>query len=91
VGDGDGLCVSDSADPARWIEVRLADFYAPELQAPGGQDAKRALIRIAMGRQVTCTAGKRSYDRVVARCWVGPTSIGDLMRRAGVSEGGNGR
>jgi endonuclease YncB( thermonuclease family) len=91
VGDGDGLCVSDSSDRKQWIEVRLADFYAPELHARGGQAAKRALTYIALGRRVRCAAGKRSYDRVVARCWLGSTSIGDLMRSARVPEGGNGR
>jgi endonuclease YncB( thermonuclease family) len=38
-----------------------------------------------------CVAGRRSYDRVVARCTVGGQSIGHLMRRAGVREGGRGR
>ncbi|MBJ7410138.1 MAG: nuclease [Phenylobacterium sp.] len=88
VGDGDSLCVADARG---LIEVRLADFYAPELNKPGGRQAKAALERIAMGRQVTCKAGRRSYDRVVARCTLGGISLGDRMRRAGVEEGGNGR
>lgn len=37
VGDGDGLCVGNSNDPNTWIEVRLADFDAPELHAPDGR------------------------------------------------------
>lgn len=40
VGDGDSLCVGTSSDPATWIEVRLADFNAPELHADGGAAAK---------------------------------------------------
>jgi len=36
VGDGDSLCVGNSSDPATWIEVRLADFNAPELHRDGG-------------------------------------------------------
>ncbi len=35
VGDGDGFCVGNSADPNTWIEVRLADFDAPELHSRG--------------------------------------------------------
>lgn len=89
--DGDGLCVGASPDPATWIEVRLADFYAPELQAPGGPAAKAALEQIVRGRTVQCRAGKRSYDRVVAQCQVGGRALGDLMRRRGISEGGRGR
>jgi endonuclease YncB( thermonuclease family) len=91
VGDGDSVCVGASSDPGTWIEVRLADFYAPELHSPEGPSAKSALEWIALGRTLQCRAGGRSYDRVVAQCTLGGTSIGDLMRRAGVGEGGNGR
>lgn len=91
VGDGDSICVSSSGAPNTWIEVRLADFYAPELHAPGGAQAKSALERVALGKSVQCVAGRRSYDRVVAQCTVNGASVGDLMRRAGVNEGGRGR
>ncbi len=91
VGDGDSLCVGRSSDPKTWIEVRVADFYAPELHAPGGKQAKAMLERIALGKPIQCLAGKRSYDRVVAQCSVSGTLIADLMRRAGVPEGGHGR
>ena len=95
VGDGDGLCVGKTADSKEWIEVRLADFNAPELHQPGGAAAKAALERIALQHAVICTTergrGGRgvSYDRVIARCQIGTDSIGDLLRRAGVTEGGN--
>lgn len=91
VGDGDSLCVGESDNPSEWIEVRVADFYAPELNKPGGREAKAALERIAMGRRARCLAGKRSYDRVVATCSVGNQSIADWLRAAGVKEGGRGR
>jgi micrococcal nuclease len=91
VGDGDSLCVGKTSDPRTWIEVRAEDFYAPELHAPGGREAKSALERVAFGKPIHCLAGKRSYDRVVAKCSVGGTPIADLMRREGVSEGGRGR
>jgi micrococcal nuclease len=91
VGDGDSLCVAVGPSPAEWVEVRVSDFYAPELNAPGGQEAKAALERIAKGRRVECRAVRQSYDRVVARCVLTGRSLGDLMRSAGVREGGNGR
>jgi micrococcal nuclease len=91
VGDGDSLCVAVGSSPADWVEVRIADFYAPELHAPGGREAKAALERIAKRREVVCRAIRQNYDRVVARCAVQGRSLGDLMRSAGVSEGGNGR
>src|SRR5438105_10611443 len=60
VGDGDSLCVATGAAPSSWVEVRLADFYAPELHDPGGEAAKRMLGTIAFGRQVECEAEHQS-------------------------------
>lgn len=90
VGDGDSLCVALGKSPANWAEVRLADYYAPELREPGGERAKAALSNLARGRTAVCRAEGRSYDRVVARCTIGGRSLGDLMRAAGVPEGGRG-
>jgi len=39
VGDGDSICVGKTNDPAEWIEIRVADFFAPELNSPGGVEA----------------------------------------------------
>ena len=91
VGDGDSLCVGPSSNPATWIEVRIADFYSPELHAPGGSYARTTLQRLTTGQTAHCLAGKRSYDRVVARCTINGISIGDMMRQEGISEGGRGR
>lgn len=91
VGDGDSLCVGLGSSPSEWVEVRLSDFYAPELSEPGGSEAKAALERIVKGRWVECRPIRQSYDRLVAHCMLNGRSIGDLMRRAGVREGGNGR
>src|SRR4051812_33280850 len=49
IGDGDSLCVGPGPDPATWIEVRLADFYAPELHEEGGRAARDVLIRLTGG------------------------------------------
>jgi len=97
VGDGDSLCVGSLASPSTWVEVRLADFYAPELHAPGGREAKATLERLAMGRPAVCEAQQgrngrtSSHDRVIAVCRIAGRSLGMLMSRAGMSEGGNGR
>jgi hypothetical protein len=94
VGDGDSLCVGNNRDPSTWIEVRLADFNAPELNADGGRAAKTLLERIAFGRVARCTTGGgrsgrvTSYDRVIATCRVDGRRIGDLLRDAGAEEGG---
>jgi endonuclease YncB( thermonuclease family) len=91
VGDGDSLCVAVGKTPDQWVEVRLADFYAPELSEPGGKAAKRALERIALGERLVCVAGRRTWDRVAATCTLRGVPVAALMRRAGVVEGGNGR
>ena len=98
VGDGDSLCIGNSPDPKTWIEIRLADFYAPELHSPDGPAAKRKLVELAKGKAAVCTVqrsdhGPRTYtyDRLIAQCRIDGTSLGDLMRRAGVHEGGRGR
>lgn len=91
VGDGDSFCTAAGPEPATWIEVRIADFYAPELNEPGGYVAKLALARIAMGKRARCIAQHRSHDRIVANCSIDGRSIGDLLRAEGIREGGNGR
>lgn len=94
--DGDGLCVGPTADPATWVEIRLADLYAPELREPGGSQARAALERATRGRTLICTAVKGdhgrvvSYDRLIATCRVGGRGLAETMRRSGVAEGGRG-
>lgn len=91
VGDGDSMCVAVAQGAQNWVEVRVADFYAPELHAPGGAQAKATLERITRRKRVVCKTQHRSHDRLVAVCRIGGRSVGDLMRSAGVAEGGNGR
>jgi endonuclease YncB( thermonuclease family) len=90
VGDGDSLCVGVGPSRDEWVEVRLADFYAPELHEPGGAAAKATLDRIASGRRALCIADHQSYDRVVASCTINGRSIGRMMLDAGVPAGGRG-
>ncbi len=95
IGDGDSLCVGPTSNPATWIEVRLADFDAPELDSPTGRADRDRLSRLTMGRRLDCVAvrGRNGrvvvYDRVIARCQLGTVSVGDLLRAAGGREGGN--
>lgn len=92
IGDGDSLCVA--VGPRRgadWVEVRLADFHAPELKESGGRAARDVLHRIAFGRRVDCVSRGRTWDRVAAVCGLAGRSLGDHMRAAGVAEGGRGR
>ena len=96
VGDGDSLCVGPTRNPKTWVEIRLADFYAPELREPGGGRAKATLERITTGRTLTCTAVRGdngrvvSYDRLIAVCRMGDRQLAEAIRREGVAEGGRG-
>lgn len=89
--DGDSLCVAVGEGLSSWVEVRLSDFDAIELKAPGGASAKAALERVALGRQASCVASMATYDRIAARCTIEGVSIGSSLRTAGGVEGGNGR
>ena len=86
--DGDSMCIAVGAGHENWVEVRLTDFYAPESSSAGGPAAKAALERIALGKNASCVAGLRTYDRVAARCSIDGQGVGDQMHRAGVKEGG---
>ena len=63
VGDGDSLCVGRSSDPSTWIEVRVSDFYAPELNSPGGRAAK-TMLEDVVWRQ---THHGRLLERIFSR------------------------
>ena len=95
IGDGDSLCIGPSSDPSTWIEVRLSDFDAPELNQAGGRDARARLSRIVNGRILDCVAVRgRSgrvivYDRVIAACRLNGRGVGDLLRASGGREGGH--
>lgn len=95
--DGDSLCVGPAdGDGSTWIEVRLMDFDAPESRQAGSAAAEAMLSRLVLNREAQCTVTRsdrsgatRSYDRVHAVCRVNAQTIGDAMRAAGASEGGN--
>lgn len=94
VGDGDGLCIGPSTDPSTWIEVRLSDFDAPELNQTGGRAARERLSGLVRGRVLDCVAvqGRSgrviTYDRVIAACRLNGRAVGDLLRASGGQEGG---
>ncbi len=94
IGDGDSLCLGPTNDPASWIEVRLSDFDAPELNSRTGRADRDRLSRLAMGRVLDCVAvrGRNGrvivYDRVIASCRLNGRRVGDLLQQAGGREGG---
>ena len=95
VGDGVSLCLGNSADPAAWIEVRLADFDAAELHSPTDRADRDRLIQLVGRPRLDCVAvrGRNGraivYDRVIAACQLNGRRVGDLLRAVGGREGGN--
>jgi hypothetical protein len=95
IGDGDSLCLGPTTDPATWIEVRLADFDAPELHSQTGRADRDRLSGLVRGRVLACVAvrGRNGrvivYDRVIAACRLNCRRVGDLLREGGGREGGN--
>lgn len=65
------------------LKVRLWGVDAPERDAPGGLGATRALADLTQGQLVVCKRRGKSYDRVVAQCWVGRRDIAGALVRAG--------
>jgi endonuclease YncB( thermonuclease family) len=94
VGDGDSICVGATPAHVSWIEVRLADFDAPELNERGGAAARAIARRALLGRQAQCVTvrGRNgrtgNYDRVFARCRIGGRDVGAILRAAGAVSGG---
>jgi endonuclease YncB( thermonuclease family) len=94
--DGDGWCVGQSSDPSTWIEVRSSDFDAAELRTPEGRRGKAIAERALLGRQMRCRSATGrdghtviTYDRVLAVCSIDGRRVADMLREAGVPEGGN--
>jgi micrococcal nuclease len=86
ITDGDTVRCADGT------RVRLAAVDAPEITicrkgrtcAPGdGQPAKRALAQLVGGRNLSCRASGKSYNRVVAWCSAGGQDLSCAMWRGG--------
>lgn len=96
VGDGDMLCVGATANPSSWVEVRLSNWFAPELNQAGGIAARDLLRERAMGRSARCVVERGrdgrtyNYDRLIARCAVGGRDIASLMYGQATTQGGRG-
>jgi len=65
VVDGDTIVIEDAAGIQTWIRLRRID--APEMDEPGGPEAKAALEAAWLGRQVRVTPYARGrYGRTIA-------------------------
>lgn len=79
VTDGDTLRIRGQA-------IRLWGIDAPELSEPYGATSREALSSIVGQREVQCwPSGAKSYNRIVATCFVGDVDIGAEMVRRGLA------
>lgn len=75
--DGDTIRVDE-------LKVRIWGLDAPEMDTQEGIKAKEALLQLAEGKKVRCEPnGDISYDRVVAKCFVGDQDIAEWMIESG--------
>lgn len=77
VVDGDTLRCADGT------RIRLWGISAPERYEIDGPASTRALARIVAGQTMRCIPKGRSYERIVARCFVGGRDVGGEMVRQG--------
>lgn len=63
--------------------VRVWGVDAPELATEAGPASRRALTRLIAGKTLECEKKGRSYDRVVARCFVDGRDVAEEMVRGG--------
>jgi hypothetical protein len=73
--DGERLCVALGADPASWVEVRLAD--APHTAQT---DRRGGLMAASFGQDVTCRIVARQARAILAQCASDKGSIGRLLQ-----------
>jgi len=77
--DGDTIRVAGQ-------KVRLQGLAAPELNEPGGQASKNAMIEIVKGQQVSCELdGTATHDRVVGICYVAGRDVAEELVRRGLA------
>lgn len=86
---------ADTFTLANKTKIRVFGVDAPELRqqcrldaihepgpspcVPCGEQARQALERLIIGKEVTCTDRGKSYDRIVGECAVGKIQVGPWL------------
>ena len=79
VRDGDTIVVSNTP-------IRLNGVAAPERKDPLGPQATAFMRDLVLGKDVHCELnGKKTYDRLVGRCFLGMLDVGREIIRAGLA------
>jgi len=79
--DGDTIVVREHG---RNVHLRVANVDAPELSEPGGQDAKRFVIRLCQRKKIQYDRRAIDrYHRTVATVRCGRTDLATALKQAG--------
>lgn len=79
VRDGDTIEVGK-------VAIRLRGVAAPERRDPLGREATARMKALALGSTVRCEPdGSRSYDRIVAVCYLDGVDIGEALVAEGLA------
>lgn len=74
VVDGDTIVIARE-------RIRIQNFNAPEMNQPGGPQAKARMEALTRGKVVHCDGKARDrYARLVARCEVDGVDLGKALR-----------
>jgi len=76
--DGDTIVINAT-------EVRLFGVAAPGLDEPGGRAARAVLVRLALGKDVSCELIDHDSDHNVASCTMGGGDLSWTMVSMGVA------
>ena len=62
--------------------IRLEGVEAPELNQPGGKEAKEKLESLILGKDITYEEKARDeFARIVAQVWVDSLNVNDAMNK----------
>lgn len=83
--DGDTLLFHPRDFASRaFLKIRLADIDAPEMDQPFGEEARQALMKWVMGKEVTVvTVATDDYDRQVGWVRLGRLDLNRELVRGG--------
>lgn len=60
-------------------KIRVAGIEAPEINEPGGSEAKQKLEQLILGKQVEYKPIKLSFDRLLASVYLNGVDISTLL------------
>jgi len=85
VCDSPGIIDGDTFRCDGALRIRLWGVNAPERYEQEGPAATRALTDLTRGRTLVCKRKGKSYERVVAQCWIGDLDVAAELVRQGAA------